>query len=131
MPRINAPIATADRIEPATSKRPALSSRELPTKRHVIANATAAKAIGITNSHGQLTRSIRNDDTNNPRIPPAPAKPDHVPTALARSSTGKLDVITDSVTGMIIAAAAPAPTRARSRAVVVVASAANMLETAN
>ena len=45
-------------------------------------------------------------------MPPAPAKPDQMPTARARCSVGKLDVITDSVTGMIIAAATPASTRA-------------------
>ena len=38
-----------------------------------------------------------------------------MPTARARCSAGKLDVITDSVTGMIMAAATPARIRATSR----------------
>ena len=48
-------------------------------------------------------------------MPPAPAKPDQIPTARARCSVGKLDVITESVTGMIIAAATPARMRATRR----------------
>src|SRR6478735_2441180 len=122
MPSTRAPIATAERIDPRTSKRPARSSRELPTNRHVMNHARAANAIGIANSHGHETRSIRKEETNSPRMPPAPAKPDQVPTALARSSLGKLDVITESVTGMIIAAAAPAKIRAIINVVVEVAS---------
>ena len=55
-----------------------------------------------------------NDDTNRPRMPPAPAKPDQMPIARARSSSGKVEVMIDSVTGMIIAAPTPAITRAMS-----------------
>ncbi len=54
-----------------------------------------------------------NDDTNSPMMPPLPAKPAHRPIARGFSSGGKLEVITDKVTGMIIAAPAPATMRAR------------------
>ena len=54
-------------------------------------------------------------------MPPAPAKPAQMPTARARCSAGKLDVITDSVTGMIIAAADPGERRGRRAASSVVA----------
>ena len=37
-------------------------------------------------------------------MPPAPAKPDQMPTARARCSGGKLQVITARVAGMIMAA---------------------------
>ncbi len=47
-----------------------------------------------------------------PRMPPPPATPVHTPMALPRSSSGKLEVMTDSVIGMIIAALTPAATRA-------------------
>ena len=49
--------------------------------------------------------------TSIPRMPPAPAKPAHTPTALARPSGGKTLVIVDSVPGMI--SAAPTPVSAR------------------
>ena len=53
-------------------------------------------------------------------MPPAPAKPDQMPTARARCSGGKLEVITDRVTGMIMAAEAllrrtPKPTEQEIR----------------
>ena len=98
-------MASADRIEPTVSKRPSWCSRELPTADSDMTSETAAKPTGMANSHGHVNWSIRNDETNRPRMPPAPAKPDQMPTARARCSVGKLDVITDSVTGMIIAAA--------------------------
>ena len=44
-------------------------------------------------------------------MPPAPAKPAHTPTALARPSGGKTLVIVDNVPGMI--SAAPTPVRTR------------------
>ena len=46
-----------------------------------------------------------------PSVPPAPAKPAQMPTALARSSGGNTLVIVDSVPGMI--SAAPMPINAR------------------
>ena len=53
-----------------------------------------------------------NDDTNSPIKPPLPATPAQMPIAWPRSSSGKLEVMTDSVTGMIMAAPTPARTRA-------------------
>ena len=47
-------MATADRIEPATSKRPSASSLELGTERTAITADTAIIAIGTANSHRQL-----------------------------------------------------------------------------
>ena len=44
-------------------------------------------------------------------MPPAPAKPAHSPTALARPSGGKTLVIVDNVPGMINAAPTPVSTR--------------------
>ena len=129
MPSTKPPMASADRTEPTTSKRPTACSRELATTLTLMISDTAARANGSANSHGQLTRSIRNDDTKSPRMPPAPAKPDQMPTARARSPRGKLEVITDNVTGMIIAAAAPATIRAIVSCVVEVASAAPTLAT--
>src|SRR3954465_10113001 len=49
--------------------------------------------------------------TSIPRMPPAPAKPAHNPTALARPSGGKTLVIVDKVPGMISAAPTPVSTR--------------------
>ena len=51
-------------------------------------------------------------DASMPRVPPAPAKPAQMPTALARSSGGNTLVMVDSVPGMI--SAAPIPMSARS-----------------
>lgn len=64
-------------------------------------------------------------------MPPAPANPDQMPTARARWSGGKLDVMTDSVTGMIIAAATPARMRATSSMPVVEARPATRLAPMN
>ena len=47
-------------------------------------------------------------------MPPPPATPVHTPIALARSSSGKVEVMTASVTGMIIAAPTPLRKRAPS-----------------
>ncbi len=48
---------------------------------------------------------------NRPRTAPPAATPTQVPTALPRSSGGKIVVITESVTGMMSAAATPMPAR--------------------
>ena len=124
-------MARADSSEPRTSKRPPWCSRELPTARTDMASDTTANSTGKANSHGQVTRSIRNDETKRPRMPPAPAKPDQIPTARARWSAGKLEVITDSVTGMIIAAATPATMRASRRTSTDPAEPASRLAPAN
>nr|WP_298329871.1 hypothetical protein [Haloactinopolyspora sp.] len=49
-----------------------------------------------------------------PRMPPPPATAVHIPIALERSLAGKDEVITDRVTGMIIAAPMPLSKRAAS-----------------
>ncbi len=64
-------------------------------------------------------------------MPPAPAKPDQMPIARARSSSGKVEVMIDRVTGMIIAAPMPAITRAINSISTVVESAAPTLARAN
>lgn len=53
-----------------------------------------------------------NADTNIAIMLPPPAKPAQMPMAFALASGGKLEVMMDRVTGMIIAAPAPAATRA-------------------
>lgn len=70
-------------------------------------------------------------ETNNPMIPPAPAKPAQVPIALACCAAGKLVVMTDNVTGMTMAAANPAATRSAISVVGSVAKAAAMFVAAN
>ena len=74
---------------------------------------TAARAMGRAKTHGQVALSMMAAETNRPMMPPAPANPAQVPIALACSSRGKLVVMTDKVTGMIIAAPTPARTRSR------------------
>jgi len=49
-----------------------------------------------------------------PMTPPPPAAPVQTPIAFPRSSSGKAEVITARVIGMIIAAPAPLRTRAAS-----------------
>ena len=72
-----------------------------------------------------------NADTNIAIMLPPPAKPAQMPIALALSSGGKLDVMIDSVTGMIIAAPTPARTRATIIIAVVVASSEPTVAMAN
>lgn len=50
-----------------------------------------------------------------PRSPPPPATAVQIPIACARASVGNDDVMTESVTGMIIAAPTPATTRVQIR----------------
>lgn len=47
-------MATAESSEPTVSKRPAWSSRELPTTHKDTASDTAANSTGIANSHGHV-----------------------------------------------------------------------------
>ncbi len=111
MPRTSPPIASAEVTEPSMSKRPSVVSCERGTNMMVSANARPASARGTVNIHGQLVLSMIAADANNPIMPPVPAKPAQMPMARARSDCGKLVVITDRVTGMIIAAPAPATIR--------------------
>ena len=131
MPSTSPPIASAESSEPIVSKAPSWSSRELPTNRRVSTNDTTHSTTGMANSQGHVNQSIMADEKNSPRIPPALAKPAQTPTARARSSCGNEEVITDRVTGMIIAAPIPATTRATSMNDAVVASPAAMLAREN
>jgi hypothetical protein len=121
-------MASAERTAPPMSKRPSWASLVLGTEVSASPSATAASTPGSTNTHGHVYRSITNADAQSPMIPPAPAKPAHMPTARPRSSGGKVEVMTDSVTGMIIAAATPPPIRATRSMVVELAIAAPRLE---
>ncbi len=85
----------------------------------------------MANTQGQVKLSTTTAENSRPRMPPAPAKPAQTPTARSRSPTGKLEVMTDRVAGMIMAAAAPPATRATRSWVVPVAKAAATLATMN
>ena len=106
-------------------------SRELGTARLVSHSDTTASAAGRTNSQRQFTMSTMNDDTKRPTSPPLPATPAQMPIAWARSSSGNVEVITDSVTGMIIDAPMPATTRAAIMNAIDGASAAPTLDRKN
>ncbi len=47
---------------------------------------------GMAKTHGQVRLSTMSDEMIGPRMPPAPAKPAHTPTALSRSSGGNVEV---------------------------------------
>jgi hypothetical protein len=64
------------------------------------------------NTEGQDDHSRSSPPTNGPRPIPTPAIADQIPIAFARSSRGKMSMITESVAGMIIAP--PMPIMARS-----------------
>ena len=70
------------------------------------------RTMGNANSQRQVTTSTMNAETNMPIMPPPPATPVQMPIAFAFSSGGNVEVMTDSVTGMIIAAPTPASARA-------------------
>jgi hypothetical protein len=74
-------------------------------------SAPIASTIGVAKTHGHVKLSMTIDEMNRPMMPPAPANPAHSAIARGFSSVGKLEVITESVTGMIMAAATPAMTR--------------------
>ena len=105
MPSTSAPIASADSTEPPRSKRPACASRVFGTFGIASTSAPIARTIGVAKTHGHVKLSTTIDETNRPMMPPAPANPAHSAIARGFSSVGKLEVITESVTGMIIAAA--------------------------
>ena len=60
---------------------------------------------------GQEKKCSRMPEVKRPMTAPPAATPTHVPTAFPRSSGGKMVVITESVTGMIKAAATPIAAR--------------------
>lgn len=106
--------ATTDDSEPTTSNPYRDASREFGMDRSAMTMATTTSTTGRTNSHRQLARSTRTADRYIPRMPPPPATPVHTPIALERSSSGKVEVMTARVTGMIIAAPTPLRKRAAS-----------------
>ncbi len=104
--------AMTESSAPLVSKEWAERSRELGTDFSVITSATAPRTTGSTNSQRQSATSTSRADRNMPTMPPPPATPVHTPIALPRSSSGKVEVMTARVIGMIIAALTPAATRA-------------------
>ena len=112
MPKTTAARAAAERSVPTRSSRGGRCSRVAGTIASVPIRATAARTALRTKIDCQGSHSSSTPDASNPSTPPPAATPTHVPTALPRSSGGKTVVITDSVTGMIIAA--PTPIAARS-----------------
>ena len=107
-------MAMADSTAPSRSNGVRCSSRLFGTAKVDTANERTLRPMGRAKTHGQVALSTTQEEKNRPRIPPAPANPDQMPTARARCSGGKLEVITERVTGMIIAAPTPATTRATS-----------------
>ncbi len=107
MPKTSAASAAAERSAPTRSIRGGRASRVAGTIASVpmsamVARTTLKTKIDCHGSHSSIT-----PEASNPSTPPPAATPTHVPTALPRSSGGKTVVITDSVTGMIIAAPTP------------------------
>lgn len=107
---------------PAVSKLCSATSREFGTERSAMTIATTTRATGSTKSHRQLATSTRAADRNMPSTPPPPATPVHTPMARPRSPSGKVEVMTARVTGMIIAAPTPLSRRAASMTSAEVAS---------
>ena len=106
-PKMIAASAAAERSAPTGSSRGGRASRVAGTIASVPTSATAARRTLRTKIDCQGSHSSRTPDASSPSTPPPAATPTHVPTALPRSSGGKTVVITDSVTGMIIAAPTP------------------------
>ncbi|GAA3411377.1 hypothetical protein GCM10018952_19750 [Streptosporangium vulgare] len=106
--------ARVESSAPAVSKWWAEVSRELGTDFRVMDRATRIRATGRANSQRQVATSTRRAERNMPRTPPPPATPVHTPIALARCSSGKVEVMTARVIGMTIAAPIPLATRAAS-----------------
>ncbi len=106
-PKTSAPRPAAERSEPTRSSRGGRASRVAGTIASVPRSATAARTTLKTKIDCQGSHSSMTPEASKPSTPPPAATPTHVPTALPRSSGGKMVVITDSVTGMIIAAPTP------------------------
>ena len=104
MPSTRRPMPMADTIEPRMSNATRSSARVLGTTRIMPTHATAASAAVRTKTEPQANCSSSAPDARMPRVPPAPAKPAQMPTALARSSGGNTLVMVDSVPGMSSAA---------------------------
>ena len=106
-PKTSAARAAAERSVPTRSSRGGRVSRVAGTIASVPRRATAARTTLRTKIDCHGSHSSRTPEASRPSTPPPAATPTHVPTALPRSSGGKTVVITDSVTGMIIAAPTP------------------------
>lgn len=78
----------------------------------VVTSATTISAVGSANSQRQSAMSTKSAERNMPRMPPPPATAVHTPMALPRRSSGKVEVMTARVIGMIIAAPTPLIARA-------------------
>ena len=76
------------------------SSASLGTTRITPMHDSAARPAVTRKIEPHQNCSSSAPDTRMPRVPPAPAKPAQMPTALARSSGGNTLVIVESVPGM-------------------------------
>lgn len=103
--------ATTEASAPTVSKECPERSRESGTDR-IMPSETTTRTTGSRNSHRQWATSTSRADRNMPMMPPPPATPVHTPIAFPRCSSGKVEVITARVIGMITAAPAPLNTRA-------------------
>ena len=102
----------AEITEPRGSRPTCSSERVLGTTRITPMHDSAARPAVTRKIEPHQNCSSSTPDTRMPRVPPAPAKPAQMPTALARSSGGNTLVMVDSVPGM--RSAAPRPVSARS-----------------
>jgi hypothetical protein len=112
--KISPSTATTEVAEPTLSNRWAACSREFGTDRPISATETRTSATGRAKSHRQVATSTSSADRYMPRMPPPPATAVQTPMPLDRSASGKVEVITARVTGMIIAAPTPARNREAS-----------------
>src|SRR5690606_24603846 len=104
---VSATTATTDVTAPTTSYLPVTACRELGTTTTVRTTAPTASATGSANSQRQVATSTRRAERNMPSSPPPPATAVQTPIAVERAWPGNDEVMTESVTGMIIAAPTP------------------------
>ena len=111
MPSTSRPIPSAESTAPRGS-RPTCSSTWCGHDGDDADERGAASPAVTRKIEPHQNCSSSAPDTRMPSVPPAPAKPAQMPTALARSSGGNTLVMVDSVPGM--RSAAPRPVSARS-----------------
>ncbi len=111
MPSTKPPIASTESTAPSGSRLTCSPSRVSGTVASVAISAATASTALTTKIAPHHHCSSKAPPTSIPRMPPAPAKPAHSPTALARPSGGNTLVIVDNVPGMISAAPTPVSTR--------------------
>ena len=107
MPKTSAARAPTEINVPIGSSRGGCDSRVAGTIRIVPTRASAASTTLSAKIDGHESHWSSKPEMRRPRTAPPAATPTHVPTALPRSSGGKMVVITESVTGMMKAAATP------------------------